>query len=97
MRYGAFNFHVKGQVESLLLILRTGSLMAVDFKQSEVLRTYEGVVKLLLRTFATDDVTAKVYSDVFSFRQSPAMTEEACSGMLLDNAICCEPYFPTDG
>lgn len=42
--------------------------MAVDSKQSNMMRTYGDVVNLLLPTYATNEIIAKAYNAVVNFR-----------------------------
>lgn len=84
-----FQCYVKRQAELSLGSQLTGSAMAKDFKRSKMLLTYKNVVSFLLQTYATDEVIAQAYSDVFNFRPSSAMIEETCSWMLWDAALRC--------
>ena len=67
--------------------------MAVDLERRELLRTYQQVVNVLLRTYANDEVISETVSDVTSFRQSSSMTEEVYSNHLWDKAIRCGTEF----
>lgn len=49
-----FQLYVEEHAKSLLLIRLTGSSVAVDFEQSEMLCLYEDLVNLFLQTFVAD-------------------------------------------
>ena len=59
-----------------------------------MLETYAEVVYVLLRTYATDEVTSEAVSDVTSFRQGSNMTEEMFSKHLWDKLLRCGTIFP---
>ena len=84
-----FQFFLSGQAEALLQSRLAGGSMAVDVEQEDLLRTYPQVVNFLLRTYATDEIIAEAYSDVMSFKQTSAMTEEQYSNLLWERALRC--------
>lgn len=92
-----FQFYVKSQTESLLLIQLTVSSMAVDFKRSELLRTYGDVVSFPLRTYATDELIAKAYNDVAGFCQSLQARERPIFESYAIKSSPAERYSPTGG
>lgn len=67
--------------------------MAVDSKRPEVLHTYDDEETFMLLTSAPDEVIGKACSDVVSFLQSSAMTEQIYSKVLSDKALHCKTVF----
>lgn len=64
-------------MESRLLTRLTASSIVVDSIRSEMLPTYGDVIKFLLPMYEMDEIVAKTYNDVFSFRLGSALSEEA--------------------
>lgn len=62
-----FQLYSEEQAKSLLRTRLTGSSMAVDSKHSEMLPPYVGMVGFLLRTYASDVITANGQSEVLNF------------------------------
>lgn len=77
-------------MESVLLTPLRESLMAVDSKRSEGLRTYGDAVNVLLRACATDEVIAKASNDVANLLQSFAMAKKTYCRKLWDKSLHCK-------
>ena len=65
-----FQFYLTAQAHSLLQSRLIRNTMAVDAEQRELQETYAEVFKLLLRTYATNEVIIEAVGDVTSFRRN---------------------------
>ena len=88
-----FQLYLTGQAHALIQSRLIGNTMADDVERRELLRTYQQVVNVLLRTYATEEVISEATGGLNSFRQSSNMTEEVYSNHLWDKALCCSTVF----
>lgn len=61
--------------------------MAVGADYSEMLKSYKEAVNYLLRTYATDDVIAKDYTEMIPYRQSSGTSKSDYSQRLREKAL----------